>query len=72
MTVYALTKAKENLEALLEEAYTNGEVHIERQDGQLFVIKPASSIRSPLDVQGIDLGLSAEDIVKFVREGRER
>jgi len=72
MTVYLIAEAKENLEALLEEARREGEILIQREDGQIFVIRPERSTRSPLDVQGVDLGLSTSDVVQFVREGRER
>ena len=32
----------------------------------------SEGIRSPLDVEGIDLGVTTEEIVGFVREGRSR
>ncbi len=35
------------------------------------VLKP-EILTSPLDVEGISLGLSGEEIMEFVREGRER
>jgi hypothetical protein len=35
-------------------------------------IAPVRSQASPLDVQGIDLGLSTEDIVSAIRERRVR
>jgi hypothetical protein len=62
MTVYSSSEAKENLDSLLEQACTEGEVQI----------KPMPSTQSPLDVQGADLGLSMDEIVAFVREGRQR
>ena len=34
--------------------------------------RPEKKKRSALDVEGIDLGVSTEEIVEFVREGRER
>ena len=41
---------------------------IKRQDGSEFEIAPVRSQVSPLDVQGVDMGLSAEEIVSVVRE----
>ncbi len=38
----------------------------------IYVIRPESPSRSPLDVPGIKLNLTADEIVKIVREGRER
>jgi hypothetical protein len=33
-------------------------------------LKPRAGGQSPLDVEGVDLGLTAAEIVSFVREGR--
>jgi hypothetical protein len=72
LTIYSVTEAKEQLDVLLEEARREGEILIKREDGQIFVIRPEAPTRWLLDVQGVDLGLSMSDIVKFVREGRAR
>jgi hypothetical protein len=72
MTVYLMAEAKEKLEALLEEACREGEILIKREDGQIFVIRPEQRNRSPLDVPGVNLGLSKSEIAQSVREGRER
>ncbi len=69
-TVYTYSEARQKLAALLERAARDGEVRVRRRDGRVFVIRPEAGSRSPLDVPGIDLGLSAEEIVQFVREGR--
>jgi hypothetical protein len=60
-----------NLSTLLEEAARTGGVRIRREDGQTFLLTPASET-SPLDIPGIDLCLTADEIVAAVREGRER
>ena len=66
------SETQENLSALLERASEEGEVRIKRADGQVFVLKPENPKRSALDIAGIDLDISTEEIVEFVREGRER
>ncbi|MBX3289729.1 MAG: type II toxin-antitoxin system Phd/YefM family antitoxin [Acidobacteria bacterium] len=66
------SEKQENLSILLERASKQGEVRVKRADGQVFVIKPEKKKRSGLDVAGIDLGVSTEEIVAVVREGRER
>ena len=43
----------------------------ERKDGSVFVIQPFNQKDPPLDVKGVDLGLSADAIVEIVREIRE-
>jgi hypothetical protein len=54
----------------LDQVLLEGEVRIKRRDGQVFIIKPEAKQGSPFDVPGIDLGISATEIVQFVQEGR--
>ncbi len=72
MDVYTFSEARQQLATLLERASKEGEVRIKRRDGQTFVIKPIQSIKSPLDVSGVNLNLSTDDIVNTIREMRER
>lgn len=72
MKVYTYSEARQKLASLLEQAYSGNEVRVRRRDGQEFVIRPAEKTDSPLNVEGLDLALSAEEIVGIVREGRER
>ncbi|NOZ68613.1 MAG: type II toxin-antitoxin system Phd/YefM family antitoxin [Deferribacteres bacterium] len=72
MTTYTFSEARQKLSSVLEKARTQGEVLIKRKDGSIFVVKPVSSKRSPLDVAGINANLSAKEIVDIVREIRER
>jgi hypothetical protein len=43
---------------------------IRRRDGQAFLVRPAARSGSPLDVPGIDAGLSRKEILDLVRESR--
>lgn len=72
MKTYKFSEARQNLAALLDEAATTGEVRISRRDGRSFVVRPAKTERSPLDVAGIGGGVSGQDIVNTVRAGRKR
>jgi len=72
MTVFTYSEARQKLASLLDRARVEGEVRIKRKDGQVFVIKPLRESGSPLDVPGVDLDLTAAEIVEFVREGRRR
>ncbi|PYQ67252.1 MAG: prevent-host-death protein [Acidobacteria bacterium] len=47
-----------------------GAVRIKRRNGSELEIAPVRSQASPLDVQGVDLGLTAEEIVSAIREAR--
>jgi PAS domain-containing protein len=72
MTVYTYSDARQNLASLLEQALREGEVRIRRKDGRMFVLRPEISYDSPLsNLGGVDLGLTTEEIVRFVRESRE-
>jgi hypothetical protein len=70
MNVYTYTEARQNLATLLDTALREGEVLIKRRDGQVFVVRPQTRPDSPLDVEGIDLDVTASEIVGFVQEGR--
>jgi hypothetical protein len=72
MKVYTYSEARQNLASLLEAAQREGAVRIRRRDGQSFVLQPESSDASPLDVEGVDLGVTTDEIVSMIREGRER
>jgi len=72
MIVYTYSEARQNLASLLDQAAKDGEVRIKRQDGQVFVVRPVTTEDSPLDVETVDLGMTTAEIVRFIREGRER
>ena len=72
MRVYTYSEARQNFASLLETAQKDGAVRIRRKDGRSFVVQPESSGASPLDVEGVDLGVTTDEIVNMIREGRER
>jgi len=72
MKVYTYSEARQQLAGLLERARCEGVVRIRRRDGQTFVLQPEKMEHSGFDVVGLDLGLSREEIVALVRDGRER
>jgi len=69
-TVYTYSEARQNLASLLEKAVREGEIRIRRKDGQTFVVRSEARVDSPLDVRGIDLGITTAEIVQFIRESR--
>ena len=71
MRVYTYSEARQNLADLLDQAGAEGEVRIRRRDGREYVIRPRRPKGSPLDVPAVSTGVSAEEIVAAVREGRE-
>jgi prevent-host-death family protein len=70
MKVYSYSEARQQLAELLNRARREGQVEIRRRDGQAFVVRPATSAGSPLDVPGVGAGLSRNEIVGLVRESR--
>lgn len=72
MTVYTFSEARQRFASLLERARREGAVRVKRRDGQIFLIQPDRSLRSPLDVPGIDAEVPTEEIISIVREMRQR
>ena len=72
MQVYTFSEARQKLASILEQASKDGEVLIKRRDGRTYILKPEASSKSPLDVKGVDIRITADEIVDLVRESRER
>lgn len=72
MTTYTFSQARQKLASVLDQARQDGEVIIKRRDGSLYIIKPIPPNEFPLDVKGVDLQLSQDEIVNIIREVRER
>jgi hypothetical protein len=70
MEVYTYSEARQSFASVLDKAAQEGEVRVKRKDGQVFVIRPVDSDDSPLNVEGIDLGLTVDEILEFIQEGR--
>ena len=71
MNVYTYSEARQKLATLLDKAAEEGEVRILRRDGQVFIIKPQTRRRSPLEVDGPDLKLTLPEILQSIQEGRK-
>jgi hypothetical protein len=67
---YTYSEARQKLASLLEQAAREGEVRIPRQDGTIFSIRLAPEQGSPLDVEGVALGLGRDEIIALIGEGR--
>lgn len=70
MRVYTYSEGRRKLASLLDRAVEQGEVRIRRRDGQSFVIRLEAKEGSPLDVEGVDLGITTDEILDFIQEGR--
>jgi antitoxin Phd len=73
MKAYTYSEARENFSSVLEEAERDGAVEIRRRDGAVFRLSPAPNSKlSPLDVPGVKLKISSDELVATVRKERER
>jgi len=73
MQVYTYSEARQKLALVLEQAERSGKVLIRRKDGRTFVLSPQKTTNvSPLNVPSINVDITTEEIVRVVREGRER
>ena len=72
MNIFTFTEARQRLAALLDQVVPQGEVRIKRWDGQVFSIKPQNIKDSPLNVIGLDLNISHDDILQSDEEVRKR
>lgn len=72
MKVYTYSEARRWLARVLDEAREGGEVRIKRRDGAEFSLRPVAGSTSPLDVPGVETGLSRQELLDAIREGRER
>lgn len=72
MSTYTYSEARRRLASLLEEALGGRRVVIRRKDGRLFELRPVTAAGSPLEVDTVDLDVTTDEIVEFIRESRRR
>jgi hypothetical protein len=70
MKMYTFSEARRKLATVLDQALKEGEVRVKRNDGQVFVIKPQPVSGSPLDIEGLELEISAGEILEAIQEGQ--
>ena len=71
MKEYTYSEARQRLADLLDLAQREGGVRIRRRDGSVFMISQIADKRSPLDVPGVDLRMTHDEILEVIREGRK-
>lgn len=72
MKEFTYSEARQQFSSLLDRAKREGSVRIGRRDGQIFILQPERTPKSPLDVPGINLDLKREEIVELIRAGRRK
>jgi hypothetical protein len=71
MKVYSDSEAQNDLNTILSEACKAGAVGIRQKDGQTFIVRPENMPDSPLNVKGVNLPITTEEIVGFIHEARK-
>ena len=76
MRVFTFSEARRQLSVVLDCAQTEGSACVTRRDGSMFVIQPLdntlATASSPLDVDGVDLGVGGDQLIEFIRESRRQ
>lgn len=72
MKQYNFTEARKNFASVLETAKQEGIICIYKRNGEAYYLISAKTQKSPLDVEGIDLRLSSNQIMSILSESRER
>lgn len=72
MQVYTYSEARQKLASVLVQAENTGKVLIRRKDGRTFALVPETTVTSPLDIPTVKAKITTREIVKIIREGRER
>ncbi|WP_417913370.1 hypothetical protein [Candidatus Electronema sp. TJ] len=72
MLTYSALYAQNNFAELLKKAKEAHEVLIEAEDGLCFLVRLLPERKSKYNLPDVNLDLSREEIVRFVREGRNR
>lgn len=72
MNIYSYSEAKQKLSLILDKAKKDGKVLIKRKDGSIFQVTSVSTDKSPLEVKGVNTGLSKEEIIDLIKETRKR
>jgi len=72
MTTYTFSEARQKFASILNQAQLEGEVLIKRRDGSSFIVKPIKKIKSPLNVKGININISKDEIIDVLNEVRHR
>lgn len=72
MVKYTVSEARQNFASVLNRAQEDGEVIIQRKDGSSYILKPCQVTNSPLDIEGVDLDMTSEEILDIIQEMRAR
>jgi len=71
MKVYSFSEARQHLTRILDESKSE-DVLIRKRSGEVFRISPEAPTGSPFDVQGIQTRAGTRDILRAIRETRQR
>jgi hypothetical protein len=68
--IYSYERAKKSFDLVFKKASHDGKVTI-RKGNQLYILMPAIKNTSALDIKGINMGVTSQEIVQFIHESRK-
>ncbi len=71
MKTFTYSEARQRFANVLDLARRDGRVQIRRRDGQVFVLQPATTSGSPLDVPGVPLRLPSGETATWLKASRD-
>jgi prevent-host-death family protein len=75
MRVFTYSEARQQLKDVLDLAREEGEVRIQRRNGETFrltAVPETEQSESPLDVGSVETSITRDQIVSAIREGQDR
>ncbi len=70
--IQELERVPSEMESIFDRAGREGEVFVKSADGRVYAIRAVGEMKSPLDVPRVPMGLTKDEIVQIIREGRQR
>ena len=67
---YSYENARQSFDTIFEKVDIDGKVEIRKND-RLYVLTTVSKKISPLDITGLDMNITREDIVSSIHESRK-
>ena len=70
MKVFTYSEARQQFASVLDSAQRDGRVQVTRRGGQIFEITPLKLAESPLDIKGVETGITKAEILQHIRQSR--
>jgi hypothetical protein len=72
MSVYTYADVQQHCERVFDDAKTSNDVMIQSPDGDVFLLRLVTTHHRTSSLPHLDIHLSRQEIVDYIREARER